>query len=90
MEKGLLFFTLSLLCLWVILDEFFGDKKLLSGIALKLTPQSTSLQAVNHEEANKAKETIKKEIEKDDSLNKAEKEYKLKFWDKFFENSEVH
>lgn len=89
MEKGLLFFTLSLLCLWVILDEFFGDKRL-SNIALQFTPRGQGIEAVNHEEANKSKKEAIDKIEKDETLNPAEKEYKKKFWEKFFKESEVH
>lgn len=38
MEKGLLFFTLAAGAFWLILDEFYGTKKV-SGIASQLTPQ---------------------------------------------------
>lgn len=38
MEKGLLFFTLSILCLWLLLDEFFGNRRI-SKVALTLTPE---------------------------------------------------
>jgi len=37
MEKGLLFLTISVGCLWIILDEFFGTQKI-SGLSQKLTP----------------------------------------------------
>ncbi|MGE7954920.1 hypothetical protein [Lysinibacillus xylanilyticus] len=37
MEKGVLFFTLSVACLWLILDDLFGTKKV-SGLAQSLTP----------------------------------------------------
>lgn len=37
MEKGVLFFTLSVACLWLILDDLFGTKKV-SGLAQQLTP----------------------------------------------------
>lgn len=38
MEKGLLFFTLAAGAFWLILDEFYGTKRV-SNIATQLTPQ---------------------------------------------------
>jgi hypothetical protein len=37
MEKGLLFFTLAVICLWLLLDDFFGDKRV-SKLAMSVTP----------------------------------------------------
>ncbi|MCY8915039.1 hypothetical protein [Bacillus atrophaeus] len=37
MEKGLLFFTLSLVAIWIILDDFYGGKHL-SKMAKNMTP----------------------------------------------------
>lgn len=37
MEKGILFLTIAAGCLWIILDEFFGTKKI-SGVAQQMTP----------------------------------------------------
>ena len=37
LEKGLMFFTLAVACLWVILDDLFGDKRL-SKVLENLTP----------------------------------------------------
>lgn len=39
MEKGVLFLTLTAACLWIILDEFFGTKKV-SNVAQQLTPNA--------------------------------------------------
>lgn len=41
MEKGLLFFTLAVGAFWLILDEFYGAKRI-SNIASQLTPTSTN------------------------------------------------
>jgi hypothetical protein len=52
MEKGLLFLTLFMLCLWVILDDFFGTKKL-TLISLSLTPNIGTSYSEAMEEAGK-------------------------------------
>lgn len=38
MEKGILFLTITAACLWILLDEFFGTKKI-SGVAQNMTPK---------------------------------------------------
>lgn len=40
MEKGILFLTITAGCLWIILDEFFGTKKV-SGIVQQMTPNAS-------------------------------------------------
>lgn len=66
MEKGLLYFTISVALLWVILDEFFGSKKL-SGIADNLTPDIKSpTEAVKEavtDTVDKAKEKVKDAVQ---------------------------
>lgn len=37
MEKGVLFFTLALVCFWLILDDFYGNNRL-TKIAERITP----------------------------------------------------
>lgn len=85
MEKGLLFLTLAMLCLWVILDDFFGDRKL-SNVAKQLagSVKENGLEWVNEDQAEKAKEEKEKEIEDDPSLNPSEKKWLQDFWDKFW------
>lgn len=41
MEKGLLMLTLAIGCVWLILDDFFGTKRLTS-LVLSVTPNVTS------------------------------------------------
>jgi hypothetical protein len=89
MEKGLLFFTLSMFCLWVILDEFFGTKRI-SAIAEKMTPNTPSLSEnlqkawKDDEQAQKSKEKVKGNIEKDKKLNSKEKKYYQGLVDHFY------
>lgn len=39
MDKGLLFFVLSLICFWIVLGEIYGEKPITSFV-LKLLPDS--------------------------------------------------
>jgi len=58
MEKGLLFFTLAAGILWLILDEFWGSKKI-SGIATQLTPDiSNPVTDVIDKVGDKVKDTF--------------------------------
>ena len=41
-DKGLLFFTLSLVCFWLVVDDIVGGKRL-SNIASMLTPNMPSV-----------------------------------------------
>lgn len=83
MEKGLLFLTLSIGCLWLLLDEFFGGRKL-SSIANSLTPQGTPITWKNDAQAQKDKENIKKKIDQDPKLNQQEKDFLKKNTDHFY------
>lgn len=63
-DKGLLFFTLSLLCFWLVADDLVGKKRL-SNIASMLTPNLPSVGGM----VSDAVEDATKETAKD--LNKA-------------------
>ena len=69
MEKGLLFFTLSVLCLWVILDEFFGNGMLSSGIK-KVTPDVSlfSSNKYTEEETKEKVEEWKTKVDNNDGI----------------------
>lgn len=96
MEKGLLFFTLSMLCLWVILDDFFGSKKL-SGIAQNLTPNIKSpgeavsefVEGTATKKEMKSKENdIKKSIDKNKNMNPKAKDALKDSVNHFYDNAE--
>lgn len=76
MEKGLLFLTLSVGCLWVILDEFFGDKRL-TNIVNNMTPdfENPIKEAVH--DVMYGKQTPAEKIEaRDAAKEKVDKEFK--------------
>jgi len=88
MEKGLLFLTLSMLCLWAVLDELFGDKRI-SGIARQLTPTSEPMVWLDEKKATDQNVKIKEKIDKDDKLSDKEKDHLKKLTDKFFNYKEI-
>lgn len=72
MEKGLLFFTISAACLWLLLDEFFGTKRL-SNVAQNFVPNIKSPGEAVSEfvEGTATKEEMQsKEKEVTDSVDK--------------------
>lgn len=76
MEKGLLFLTLAVGCLWLILDEFFGDKRL-SNIVNNVTPdfENPLKEAVHN--AMYGKQTLEEKVEAKEALkDKVDKEFK--------------
>lgn len=89
MEKGILFLTIAAGCLWIILDEFFGTKKI-SGISQKMTPTINNPIADAAEgvkdfftwdvgtksvkEKNKDASNLLKEVDKNEKLNPKVKE----------------
>lgn len=84
MEKGILFLTIAAGCLWILLDEFFGTKKI-SGVASQMTPTinnplSNAIDGVkdfvswdvgtkSETEKNKDASQILKNIEENPNLN---------------------
>ncbi|MEK5046149.1 cytoplasmic protein [Bacillus sp. FSL L8-0637] len=63
MDRGLTFFTLALLLIWLVFDDLFGEKKYLSKLAQAMTPNLPTLgdmgQAVVDGATNSVKETAK-------------------------------
>ena len=92
MEKGLLMLSLSILCLWLLLDEFFGTKKL-SNVAAKFTPNIPTVPEKINEALNgdpkvkeKNREDAKKAIDKQPNteINKAAKDKLKEMVDHFY------
>ena len=89
MEKGLLFMTLSVLCLWILLDEFFGTKKL-SKVAESLTPDVGLVLGggipldTSQEEKDEAAKDIKDKIDKNKDLKDKIKDDLKKGVDHFY------
>lgn len=81
MEKGLLFLTLSVGCLWLVLDEFFGNKRL-SSVVSNLTPDfknpvETFIQgSATPMEKDKIRQDTLNNIEKGKSSDSAKKAMK--------------
>jgi hypothetical protein len=86
MERGLLFFTLALLCVWAVLDEFWGKKKI-SEIAAKLTPTTKPVTWKDDEQANEDKENTKDKIDRSDDMSEDAKKKLKEAVDKFYEPS---
>jgi hypothetical protein len=89
MEKGLLFLTLAMLCLWLILDEFFGNSKL-SALAQRMTPDVPNIwEAVgvppleDVTQADKNRNEAKEKVDKSEINGEAKKQMK-KMIDKFY------
>lgn len=63
MDRGLTFFTLALLLIWLVFDDLFGEKKYLSKLAQAMTPNLPTLgdmgQAVVDGTVESVKETAK-------------------------------
>lgn len=94
-DKGLLFFTLSLLCFWLVADDLVGKKRL-SNIAGMLTPNLPSVGDMAKDAVEDAtKETAKDLNEKAPDVffdphdkkdkEKAKKSAKDKVYNKFVE-----
>ena len=100
-DKGLLFFTLSLLCFWLVADDLVGKKRL-SNIAGMLTPnidlglpELPSKEDVKKAAEEATKETAKKanEVAPDvffdphnkEDQKKAKEQAKDKLYNKFVE-----
>lgn len=67
MEKGLLMLTLSIGCVWLLLDDFYGSKRLTS-LVLSITPDVKSPMEKVEEKVEGYKEKVDKNT--DDYLNK--------------------
>lgn len=86
MEKGLLFLTLAMLCLWLILDEFFGTNKI-SALAQRMTPDIPDIwdapPLIDVTQADKNRNEAKENVDKSELNSEAKKQMK-KMIDKFY------
>ncbi|HDR7311503.1 TPA: hypothetical protein QCX08_004011 [Bacillus cytotoxicus] len=64
MDRGLTFFTLALLLIWLVFDDLFGEKKYLSKLAGAMTP-NLSLPDPARDMVDKAVEDTKENAKKD-------------------------
>lgn len=77
MDRGLTFFTLALLLIWLVFDDLFGEKKYLSKLAGAMTPNLPSLGDMGQAVVDTATESVK-ETTKDtrDAQKKADDKVK--------------
>lgn len=59
MDRGLTFFTLALLLIWLVFDDLFGEKKFLSKLAQAMTPNLPSLGDMGQAVVDTATESVK-------------------------------
>ncbi|AGT13374.1 putative DNA delivery protein [Bacillus phage Wip1] len=64
MDRGLTFFTLALLLIWLVFDDLFGEKKYLSKLAGAMTP-NLSLPDPARDAVDKVVEDTKENAKKD-------------------------
>lgn len=62
MEKGLLMFTLAMGCFWLILDDFYGGKRL-TKLVIKITPDVKSPLEKVEESVSTYKDKVDKNSE---------------------------
>ena len=88
-----MFLTLSVACLWLILDEFFGDKRV-SGVVMNLTPdfENPIKQAISNalngdktlsekvEAKENAKDYVDKNMKSSDSVKSEIKNAIDQYW----------
>lgn len=97
-EKGLLFLTLSVACLWVLLDEFYGTKKI-SKIAKNFVPEIPNpIEAIKENvddfvngtktdtDKKQDKDKIKNEIDKKPGVSDKGKDALKDAVDQFYNN----
>lgn len=82
MDRGLTFFTLALLLIWLVFDDLFGEKKFLSKLAQAMTPNLPSLGDMGQAVVDTATESVK-ETTKDtrDAQKKADDKIKDSLFD---------
>ncbi|MGE2624073.1 hypothetical protein ACQH8C_23245 [Escherichia coli] len=87
MDRGLTFFTLALLLIWLVFDDLFGEKKYLSKLAQAMTPNLPSIGDMGQAVVDGATESVK-ETAKD--TRKAQKDADKKLddimWDPVIKN----
>lgn len=87
MDRGLTFFTLALLLIWLVFDDLFGEKKFLSKLAQAMTPNLPSLGDMGQAVVDTATESVK-ETTKDtrDAQKKADDKVNDGLFDKVIKN----
>lgn len=71
MDRGLTFFTLALLLIWLVFDDLFGEKKYLSKLAQAMTPNLPTLGEMGQAVVDGTVESVK---ETTTDTRKAQKE----------------
>lgn len=89
--RGLLFFIFGFVCIWLVLDEFYG-KKYISHVASLLTPTiaGPSIQWMNPQAADQAHQADTKKNQSDNSISQAQKDWQQKNIDHFWGDTSVH
>lgn len=86
MDRGLTFFTLALLLIWLVFDDLFGNKKYLSKLAGAMTP-NLSLPDPVRDMVDKTVEDTKENVKKDVADTKKDTKDAIndtkKSWDDF-------
>lgn len=78
MEKGLLFLTLAVGCGWLVLDEFFGNKRI-SNIAKNFTPTAPSItEAIKETVVGTEEQQKKKALDQEKLKNAVDKNKNIK------------
>ena len=90
MDKGLFFMTLSLVCVWLILDDFFGQNYITRLVSHLIPDDLGSVSWINKSQAATDKANSKKKVQDDPKLNQKEKDYLNKNIDHFYGDVEVH
>ncbi|QWG70199.1 hypothetical protein EXW32_27815 (plasmid) [Bacillus mycoides] len=64
MDRGLTFFTLALLLIWLVFDDLFGEKKFLSKLAQAMTPNLSAdpVRDLMDKTVEDTKENVKKDV----------------------------
>ncbi|WP_260851098.1 MULTISPECIES: cytoplasmic protein [Bacillus] len=87
MDRGLTFFTLALLLVWLVFDDLFGEKKYLSKLAQAMTPNLPTLGDMGQAVFDTATDSVKKTVT---DTRKAQKEADKKagdiIWDPLIKN----
>ncbi|MES5883188.1 cytoplasmic protein [Bacillus cereus group sp. MG21] len=77
MDRGLTFFTLALLLIWLVFDDLFGEKKFLSKLAQAMTPNLPTLGDIGTAVVDGTVESVK-ETTKDTREAQKEADKKVK------------
>lgn len=85
MDRGLTFFTLALLLIWLVFDDLFGEKKFLSKLAKAMTPNLSFPDPVR-DMVDKTIDDTKENVKKDVSDTKKDTSNAIKDTKKSFDD----